>query len=599
MQPELETDVLVVGSGPMGGALALALATYGIRVQVVTRQRWLANTPRAHVTNQRTMEVLRDLGVEQEVLAKSIPWEQMGDMLFTTSLAGEEIARLRAWGTGEERNGEYRRGSPCPLVDISQPYMEPILVKNALERGAHIRFDTDYLGMRQDADGVTVELQDRQTQRPYTARCRYLVGADGARSKVAKDIELPIVGEMDTGASAYVTFKADLSHLVEHRPSVLYRILTTAATGSQIGMGLLRAIRAWDYWIAGWGFDHRAGLPDLSEEAVRHQVRAFIGIPDIDIEIESVSTWMANRAYATHYTKGRVLCGGDAVHRHPPASGLGSNTGIQDAFNLGWKLAYVLQGRAAASLLDTYSDERAPVGRQVVERASQSRADYGPLNRALHAEGGPEDFHGNVLAKVFDPSAEGAALRDEMARALDLKNSEFNAQGVELNQRYASTAVLAEAGAEPEAWQRDPQLHLQPTTRPGARIPHAWLADRAGRKLSTLDLVGHGRFTLVTGLAGGAWAQAVERLGLPYLTCVTIGTAETRDVYFSWHRLREMDEAGAILVRPDGFIAWRHALAERDADEATEQLRAVLLSVLGEPSAASTSMAAVQQMEEA
>ena len=139
-----DTDVLVVGSGPTGAVTALALATYGVRVHMVSKWNWLADTPRAHITNQRAMEVLRDLGIEDEVRKYATAWDQMGDTLFTTSLAGEEIARLRTWGTGDERHGDYVQGSPCPLLDLTQPLMEPLLVKNAAERGTTLAFNTEY-----------------------------------------------------------------------------------------------------------------------------------------------------------------------------------------------------------------------------------------------------------------------------------------------------------------------------------------------------------------------------------------------------------------------------------------------------------------------
>ena len=154
-----DADVLVVGSGPTGATCALALATYGVRVRVATKWNWLANTPRAHITNQRTLEVLRDLGVEEEATSVGSPWDLMGDTLFTTSLAGKEVARLRTWGTGANRIGDYLQGSPCPLLDIPQPYMEPVLVKNAAARGAQIAFNTEYLSHVQDADRRDIHLE--------------------------------------------------------------------------------------------------------------------------------------------------------------------------------------------------------------------------------------------------------------------------------------------------------------------------------------------------------------------------------------------------------------------------------------------------------
>ena len=360
---EFDADVLVVGTGPAGGAAALALATYGIRVHVVSKWNWLANSPRAHITNQRAAEVLRDLGVEDEARTYATPWGSMGDTLFTTSLAGEEIARLRTWGTGEERVGDYLSASPCAPMDVPQPYLEPILVNNAAARGASFSFNTEYLDHEQDDEGVTAHLQDRISGRRYSMRARYLLGADGARSLIVDQLGLQLEGQLARAATAYVLFHADLTRYAEHRPSILYWLMTPSAAYGEIGMGLLRAIRPWHTWIAGWGIDMNAGEPDLSVATVLAKVRSLVGDPELEIEIENTSIWYVNQAYATHYSSGRVFCGGDAVHRHPPSSGLGSNTSIQDAFNLAWKLAYVIQGYADDALLDSYSLERVPVGR--------------------------------------------------------------------------------------------------------------------------------------------------------------------------------------------------------------------------------------------
>lgn len=577
-----ETDVVVVGAGPMGATTALALARLGVGVQVVNRYNWTANTPRAHITNQRAMEVLRDLGVEEDTRREAIPWEWMGDTLFTTSLAGPEIARLRTWGTGDKRVGDYIQGSPCPMLDIPQNKMEPILVKHAAAKGAVLAFNTEYLGHEQDANGVTVTLRDVHTGHERQVRAKYLVGADGARSKVMDDAGLRVEGQLARAATAYVLFKADLSRYVAHRPSILYWVVTSNAAFGEIGMGLLRAIDPWNRWIAGWGFDLTKGEPDFSPEEVLSKVRILVGDPNLEIEVETTSVWYVNQAHAPVYSQGRVFCGGDAVHRHPPSSGLGSNTCMQDAFNLAWKLAYVVKGHAGEHLLDSYSLERAPVGAQVVKRANQSRVDYGPLNECFRDKEAADPVAAG-LAKLADPGAEGVARRAALAKALDLKNYEFNAHGVELNQRCVSGAVIPDPQAGEEEWKRDPQLYLQATTRPGAKVPHAWLIGDHGRRVSMLDLVGNGRTTVVTGIAGQAWAQAVKALDLPYLDALVVGEPGAQDVYCEWHAVREIEEAGALLVRPDGVVAWRSLQGVADADEARRALTEALGSVLAKP----------------
>ncbi|GAA4906777.1 2,4-dichlorophenol 6-monooxygenase [Actinomycetospora succinea] len=583
-----DTDVLVIGTGPFGIATALALATYGIRVRTVTRWNWVANGPRAHITNQRTLEVLRDLDVEQEALKHATPWELMGDTLFATSLTGDEIARLRTWGTGDDRHGDYVLGSPCPLADIPQPYMEPVLVAAAAERGCIFDFNTEYRGLDQDDDGVTVHLANALDGRTYDLRARYLVGADGARSQVVADLDLPIEGTIARAGTLYTRFRADLSRHVEHRPSILHWFMRPGASFGEIGMGLLRAIRPWDDWIAGWGYDMADGDPDTDPERVTAKIRELIGDPDQDIEIVSCAPWYVNQANVTQWSKGRVFCGGDAVHRHPPSSGLGSNTSIQDGHNLAWKLAYAVRGWAGPDLLDTYDDERRPVGEQIVARANQSRVDYAPLNDCFRTEGEADPIAAG-LAKLRDPSPAGVEVRAALTEALELKNHEFNAQGVELNQRYTSTAVVPDPNAAPEEWPCDPELYLQATTRPGAKVPHTWLVDARGRRTSTLDVTGHGQFTLLTGFAGQAWVAAVRKLDLPFLDAVVVGAKGTEDPYRGWDRLREVHDAGAVLVRPDGFVAWRHLDAQWDDDDAQRALEDALHRVLGitEPPTAS------------
>ncbi|MDR7304094.1 FAD-dependent oxidoreductase [Haloactinomyces albus] len=577
-----DTDVLVVGSGPAGGAAALLLATYGVRTLLINKYGWVANTPRAHITNQRTMEVLRDLGVEGAAQQQGTPPELMGDTVLCTSLAGEEIGRIRSWGTGEASATEYSAASPCTMLDLPQTHLEPILVTRAASRGATVRMDTEFLDLEQDADGVTARLRDRVRGDEFTVRARYLIGADGARSRVAEQLGLPIAGQEGKAGSMNIVFDADLSHYVAHRPSVLYWVMRPGAHMGGIGMGLVRMVRPWHKWLLTWGYDIDDPPDELTEQQARDIVHDLVGDADVPVTITSRSLWTVNHNYATRYSSGRVFCAGDAVHRHPPSNGLGSNTSVQDSFNLAWKLAMVLRGQAGPELLETYSSERAPVGRQIVERANLSRDQFGPIFEALGIAGGSDDEGiTQGLAACREESTDGEKRRLALTEAIELKNYEFNAHGVEFNQRYRSTAVLDD-GSE-ESWLRDPELHHQPTTRPGAKLPHVWLVEEHGRRVSTLDLVGQGEFSVMTGLSGTAWSSAVEhcrdRLGLP-LRLVRIGTRQARDAYGDWRRVCEIDEPGCLLVRPDGYIAWRRISAPDTQQAAHDELHRALTAIL-------------------
>ena len=577
----IETDVLIVGSGPAGSAAALFLSTLGVGNIMITKYRWTANTPRAHITNQRTMEIFRDVGIEDAVRAESTPNELMGDTVFCTSIAGEELGRILTFGTHPARRADYELASPASTCDIPQTYLEPILVKNATSRGTQTRFSTEYLSHVQDAEGVSVRVLDRLTGLEFSIRAKYLIGADGARSQVAADIDLPMEGEMDIAGSMNITFTADITPFVGHRPSVLYWVVQPGSNIGGIGTGLVRMIRPWNQWLVVWGYDISQEAPVIDEAAATQIVRNLLGLPDLEVEITGTSLWGNNAQYATRLQRGRVFCVGDAVHKHPPSNGLGSNTSVQDSYNLAWKLAAVLAGTAGPELLETYSDERAPVARQIVLRANKSASEFGQLFDALGVTTArTESEMIEMIEERKANTAEGAAKRQAIQTAMEVKNYEFNAHGVEVGQFYESTAIVSEGWARPEPL-RDPELYYQPSTVPGSRLPHAWVGDSA-HKISTHDLAPFSQFTLITGITGSAWADAAarvgERLGVK-LETVIIGPGQpVTDLYFDWARLREVAEDGVVLVRPDKHVGWRSQQLAENPEEAVFAAMTAMLS---------------------
>jgi 2,4-dichlorophenol 6-monooxygenase len=564
VKTDIATDVLIVGTGPAGSATAALLSTYGISNMVVNRYGWLANTPRAHITNQRTMEVLRDLGreVEDEAYMFATPQELMGENIFCESLAGEEIGRMKAWGNHPLSRAEHLMSSPTRMNDLPQTFMEPLLFKTACSRGTQARMSTEYLRHEQDGEGVTTTLLDRLTERELTVRSKYLVGADGGKSLVAEHAGLPFEGRKGVAGSMNILFRADLSRYVAHRPSVLYWVMQPGADIGGIGMGLVRMVRPWDEWLIVWGYDINGEEPEISADFATGVARQLVGDPDLEIELLSANTWAVNDYFATRLSNGRVFCAGDAIHRHPPSNGLGSNTSIQDAFNLAWKLALVLRGQAGEPLLDSYNDERAPIARQIVTRANRSIAETGPIFEALGmAEGvAPGQMQQNLEARVAGTS-KGEDQREAIRRAIAFKKYEFDAHGVEMNHRYRSERVVTDGQIEP-ALQLDADLHYQPTTWPGARLPHVWLYRRDnGSEISTLDLCGHGRLTLLTGLGGEPWVAAAQKvasdLGIEIVTHVIGPRQAYVDHSGEWARASEIRDSGCLLVRPDHHVCWR------------------------------------------
>jgi 2,4-dichlorophenol 6-monooxygenase len=583
MTRTVHTDVLVVGSGPAGGTAALALATLGVDHIVITKYSWTANTPRAHITNQRTVEIFRDLGIESDIRAQSTPQRLMGDTVFCTSLTGDEIGRVRTWGTHPARQADYVLASPSENCDLPQTLLEPILVGQAAARGSHIRFDTEYLSLANRDDGVSVLVRDRVSGSEYTIEAKYVIGADGGRSQVAADIDLPFEGQMDVAGSMNIVFHADLSEKVQHRPSVLYWVLQPGSDIGGIGMGLVRMVRPWNEWLVVWGYDINEPPPVLDDEAAISIVHNLIGDDTVPVTIRSTSLWGNNKWYATRYREGRVFCAGDAVHRHPPSNGLGSNTSVQDAYNLAWKLAFVLRGDAGPGLLDSYDAERSPIGRQIVLRANKSIEEFGAIFEALgFTDTSDPDVMNERMRARADNTPESARQREKLREALELKNYEFNAHGVELGQRYSSCAVVDDGTPEP-AYIRDPELYYHPTTWPGARLPHCWLG-RGGHRVSTHDIVGKGNFALLTGISGNEWAVAAARvsaeMGVPIATHVIGPNREYTDLYDDWARLREVSEDGCVLVRPDAHVGWR-ALAR--VEDAAAELRSALELILDRP----------------
>jgi 2,4-dichlorophenol 6-monooxygenase len=572
------TDVLVVGAGPAGLTAAALLASYGVRAVTITKHSGAAHTPRAHITNQRTMEIFRELGLEDRVNAVAMSAEEMAVTVWATSFAGTELARMHSWGQSPNRRGEYEISSPCQMCNVPQNVLEPVIAAAASERGADIRFGHELITVEQDDAHVRSVICHRDSGDRYTVQSKYMIAADGANSTVATQLGCSMSGRAKIGSAMTVWLEADLSRYVAHRSGALFCV---SPPGRDIVTSPWVQLTPHHEWNA--LFLHGMIPADTSDAAIRSLIADCIGDPTIEFRIKHVSQWQISELVADCYRTGRVFLAGDAAHRHSPANGLGSNTSVQDSYNLAWKLAAVLAGGAGPQLLDTYDAERRPIGRQVVDRSSRSLLEVTALTDPIGLAPGQTAEEGwEQVRSLFAATSSGATRRQRILDALQLLNGQLNCHGVELGQQYTSTAVISD-GAVHSSVAADSELHYCPSTAPGHSLPHVWL-QRGTDDVSTLDITGHGQFTVITGVSGQAWIDAARKtaadLGVDIVTRTIGMRTEFDDVWGAWTRVRGIDDSGCLLVRPDHYIAWRSSTSQSNPQSA---LSAALKSILALP----------------
>src|SRR5882762_7682783 len=272
--------------------------------------------------------------------------------------------------------GDYAAASPCRMCDLPQTELEPILIAEARRLGCDVRFHTELISFKQDADGVTAQIVDQRSGETEQLRAQYMIGADGARSRVVQQLGIALSGQHGLGCAINVDCELDLTEYVRHRRGSLFSVIQPGSS-RWAPVAMFRMVRPWTRWLVALIAPPAAGVPEPSQQEIEQRVLELVGIPDTPMKTLSISKWWINDVVAERYAVGRVFCMGDAVHRHPPTNGLGSNTCIQDAFNLVWKLALVLKHRAGPALLDSYDQERQPVGKQIVQRANKSMVQNG------------------------------------------------------------------------------------------------------------------------------------------------------------------------------------------------------------------------------
>jgi 2-polyprenyl-6-methoxyphenol hydroxylase-like FAD-dependent oxidoreductase len=503
---EEEVPVLIVGGSLVGLTTAMLLGHHGVPSLSVERHAGTAIHPRAGHFQLGTTELLRQLGLEERVRTKSLEmYSATGGIIAVESLAGRELATYV-----KELNEGVEGFSPTVRVFINQDVLEPLLRERALELGATVRNRTEAVALEQDDDGVTVTLRDLDSGDESTVRAQYVVAADGNRSPMRGRLGIGMQGHHELSRSITIYFRADCAELLRDRNQGVIYVHNPELRGffrldRTGGNGFLVINTVGDDVTQDSAVDVQSGL---TEEKALGYLRTAIGT-DMPMEVVDVANWRAEATCAERLREGRVFLAGDAAHVVPPNGGFGGNTGIQDARNLAWKLAAVINGEAGPALLDTYEAERLPMCDMIVQQA------YTRYATRVVPERGSDD----VQPPIPDIELEiGLVMR--------------------------SPAIASE---EPD----DGALHQHPSEargRPGTRAPHVALADGS----STLDLVGT-EFTVLrpAGDGGEDWAP-------PGATSHVVDAEPFAEAY-------GLTTGGATLVRPDGFIAWRsQGHADRD-----------------------------------
>ncbi|MFD8199240.1 FAD-dependent oxidoreductase [Streptomyces sp. NPDC059701] len=535
--------VLIVGGSLVGLSTSVFLGRLGVRHTLVERHAGTSIHPRGRGNNVRTMELFRVSGTEPDIRRAAATLADNHGILQTPTLvgdAGEWLFKKIDPGNG------LARFSPSGWCLCSQNDLEPELLTHARRLGGDLRFGTQLQSFDADADGVTAVVENRKSGERTTIRADYLVAADGPRSPVREKLGIGQSGPGDLFHNISITFRSRrLADVVGDRRFIVCYLTAPDADGA------LLPVDNRENWVfhAPWHPENGETVEDFTDERCSDHIRRAVGDPDLDVEITGRAPWHAAQRVARSYRSGRVLLAGDSAHEMSPTGAFGSNTGIQDAHNLAWKLAAVLDGWAGDGLLDTYDGERRPVAEATSARAAARSAEHShPGFAPPPAAGGGGGPQRGIL-------------------------------NVALGYRYPQGAVV---GADPATPVVPEELSL--TGEPGSRAPHLWLL-RGEERVSTLDLYERSLVLLSDATEPSGWHEAATRLAhemsLP-LTPYRVGKSPDADLLpenddTDWAKAHGVTRGGAVLVRPDGFVAWR---SPGPAPDPAATLRQVVRSVL-------------------
>lgn len=516
--------VLIVGGGLVGLATSMFLAHHGVPHLLVDKHPEVKLQGRARGINPRTMEIYRAFGIADAVEKAGKPFAEDAGGVRCETLSGEWF-----WFFPPESPREWTEHTAGTFGLADQNAVEPVLIEAARAHGAQQRFDTELVSFESEDDGVTTIIEDRKTGERRTVRADYVVAADGRRSSIREQLGVSRTTQGQPMNFVSIVFEADLSELVERR-AILWFIVN-----ERVGVTVLSTTAEPGRWALGANFDPTQQSPqDFTPKRCVELIHDALGRDDIAVVVNDVSPWKQEVAVADNYRSGRIFLAGDAAHTWSPAGGIGANTGVQDGHNLAWKLAAVVDGWAAPTLLGSYEQERHPVAK--------------------------------VLAELTE-------LRQSRRSGPNPEEDEINDLLWALGQRYSSSAIV---GAPYDSVFAN---ELSLVGQPGTRAPHLWLR-RDGERIAMHDLFARS-FVLLTGADGMRWLEAADSTDTK-IEVFRVGPASADvdlvDIDQSFADRHNLGAGAAVLIRPDGYVAWRSETTPANAPAA---LRTALNQILG------------------
>jgi 2-polyprenyl-6-methoxyphenol hydroxylase-like FAD-dependent oxidoreductase len=554
MPQTLQSQVLVIGAGPVGLTLAMDLAQRGVQVLVCeTRHRGEPPNVKCNHVSARTMEIFRRLGIVRQVRDTGLPADYPNDVSYRTTFTGEELSRIpipsRATRYSDKSGPDGWWPTPEPPHRINQIYLEPVLFACAeATPGLTILNRTRIDDWEQHADGVRATGTNLDTGGAVTVESAFVIGCEGGRSLTRKKIGASFEGNAEIGRVQSTYFRApDLYARAKVPPAWATFSLNPRRSGNVYAIDGRETFLLHNYL--------RPQETDFDAVDRDWAIRTILGVgPDFRYEIISKEDWVARRLVADCFRDRRAFICGDASHLWVPMAGYGMNAGIADALELSWTLAAYLNGWGAEGILDAYQAERQPITEQVSRFA---------MNHAIALQKEREGVPGHLE----DPGAEGEAARRAAGKALyDLNVKQYCCAGLNFGAFYDRSPLIAYDGEPQPGYSMD---SFTPSTVPGCRTPHVWLAD--GRSL--YDAMGPG-YTLLRfdpGVSTSALEQAAARRRVP-LQVLDVVPGEAAAVYR--HQL--------VLSRPDQHVAWRGDAVPQDCDALMDRIRGALPGVQGQ-----------------